>query len=376
MLYPDGTWKCFACTDGHGDVIDLFRVGEALTDRRDACRIMASQFLTPGESDEPRIDVPRRPDRQPNLNQAPNSEVAIPSWAISILATAHNAYRTALAHEPSILHYLRTKRGLSDATMARLQLGYADGHSLIPALRRAGEPAAVSNAEQMGLLSPTGRGEFFRQRILFPILNAAAEPTYLIGRATLPDQEPKYLNLPDTGILHRQPMLWGESKRGVIVVEGPMDLAAPLQWGFDQDYLLVTLLGVGYEAVLQHLLARCNGAVPIYVLLDQDNAGKRAALRLAEALIEVGFDCVFIVVDRDRFASARRVSFQLGAVVQPSEEQSQQLAQANQHLELVTQCIERGLITGVNWCRAKDPGELLLFADGEARFRQAVAKTP
>ena len=121
-------------------------------------------------------------------------------------------------------------------------------------------------------------------------------------------------------------MLWGEPKRGVIVLEGPMDLAAPLQWGFDQDYLLVTLLGVGYEAMLQQLLAWCGNSVPVYVLLDQDNVGKRAALRLAEALNEAGFNRVFIAVDRDRFASTKRAVLRLESLGQPTEEQSQQLA--------------------------------------------------
>jgi DNA primase len=79
------------------------------------------------------------------------------------------------------------------------------------------------------------------------------------------------------------PLCHGIAARGVIIVEGPFDLAALLQGGFAEAHLLIALLGTGHTRGLQLLHTVADG-LPIYVALDQDAPGQLAARKLADAL--------------------------------------------------------------------------------------------
>jgi DNA primase len=365
MLYPDGRWKCFACNDGHGDVIDLFRIGEGIADRRLACQMMQQQFLG-CSSNHPAGICQWRAAQSAHLQHAPAETRNTPAWAKAILKITITHYRSQLKQTDAITHYLKYQRGLTDNTIAVMQLGYANGHGLGCALWRAkgqvdcGNRSILSCASEMGLLLDAGKGEFFRERIVMPVFNANGEPVYLLGRATQAGQEPKYLNLPDSGVLHRQPMIWGKPTDGIVVVEGPMDLAPCLQWGLHERYLIVTLLGVGYEAVLTMLRKQCAGHTPLFVALDQDNPGKRAALALARSARSAGFCDVRVMVDRDRHATAKQQATEPIA------------ADAQAHLQWVKELLGLGVVIGVNWRSAKDPGDLLNSPKGEQLLLSAL----
>ena len=79
---------------------------------------------------------------------------------------------------------------------------------------------------------------------------------------------------------------------------------------------MIALLGVGHSAVLG-LLGTLPQGVPVLVCLDQDSAGKAGAAKLACALVERG-RTVSVVVDRDGYASAKRVVRELGARCGPA----------------------------------------------------------
>jgi 5S rRNA maturation endonuclease (ribonuclease M5) len=174
--------------------------------------------------------------------------------------------------------------------------------------------------------------------------------------------------MPNSDYVVRRPMVWGNPVKGVILVEGPMDVAALLQWGLDKDYLIVSLLGVGFEAVLSLAVNACTGK-PVILALDQDNAGKAAALKHAALLQEQGHVCR-VLVDRDRYDAARTCVEVLGKVGQGalSLEQVTELEIANQHVSLVRELRALKAVIGVNWQRAKDHAEMLPWPDGQACF--------
>ncbi len=367
MLYPDGRWKCFACNDGHGDVIDLFRIGEKLADRRHACQLMRQRFL----GNAPVTATRWREEQATCLKQAPSEKQETPPWAKAILAIAIKHYCSLLKQSESVTSYLKQKRGLSDDTLLKMRLGYASGDGLGQALWRArgqidcGNHSILSCATEMGLLLESGKGEFFRERITLPVFDANGEPIYLLGRASKVGQEPKYLNLPDSSVLHRQPMVWGKAVEGIILVEGSLDLAPCLQWGLHERYLIVTLLGVGYEAMLTMLQKQCTGNTPMFVLLDQDNPGKRAALSLVRSAKSAGFSNVYAAVDRDRYALAKQLATQ----------QTSKGGDARAHLRLVKELLKLDVVVGVNWHTIKDPGDLLNVSSGE-HLLLSVLKMP
>ncbi len=271
MLYEgDNHFHCFAC-GRHGSVIDLVALAEncGLTA---AIGMLKRRYLY-GETTQ----VPRqvlRPEPPKNLGKMTLPEVRC------ILNAAVRHYQQVLCARPAVLGYLKA-RGMSDRTTAFLRVGYSDGQSLARALHDAGMNLGM--AARVGLLSPYG--EAMRARVVFPVLEGD-DAVFLIGRTLQRDGEPKYLGLPD-GLAHKQPMRRGQPERGVIVVEGPFDYAALVQWGLDATFQLVALLGVGHTKAMSDL-ARTETKPRVLIALDQDRAGQDGALRLVSALTEHG----------------------------------------------------------------------------------------
>ena len=192
------------------------------------------------------------------------------------------------------LHYLHS-RDVTDATIERFGLGYApsrwDG-----LLRVAGQrqfPPGI--LERAGLALPGKRGHYdrFRDRLTFPIANLSGRTIAFGARALRADQEPKYLNSPESPIYHKSSVLYGlhadrEAIRrsGVaLVVEGYMDLIMLVQHGIEN---VVASSGTALTA------EQCRGlgryAQEMVLLFDGDAAGSAAALRGVETILGAGLE--------------------------------------------------------------------------------------
>ena len=333
-LAQDRFW-CFACNRG-GSVIDLVMLVEGL-EMRSACERLRDRYLI--DLPSTRSVTPVRLRDPPQQSPAPTSDEA---KAILGFAVAH--YQHQLNGAPRTLLYAR---GLTDDTITQMRIGFADGLSLMRALHQAGH--RLSLAQRIGLLSADGQGERLCERIVFPIFNASGDPVFLIGRATLDQQSPKYLGLVN-GLARKQPLMLGVPIQGEIVVEGPMDAAALAQWGLAHTYRIIAMLGTAHQATLtalNELAQRQSTHFPIYIALDQDIAGRSAALKLALTLREHDSAMqVQVLVDRDRHRRIRALARQ-GDV------------HAQHECGLVKALIKASVIHGVHWGEAKDPGELL-----------------
>jgi DNA primase len=152
------------------------------------------------------------------------------------------------------------------------------------------------------------RRERLRQRVVIPV-SRDGQSVYLMGRALRDHaQIPKFLGLDDTGPggAFKQAMRFGvETPHARTVwVEGCFDALALAQWGVDTVYRVVALLGTAHQQVLARLAlppTRDIGAAPDLIVLDQDMAGKRAALALRQTLVAAGRPAE-IVIDMARHA--------------------------------------------------------------------------
>src|ERR1035438_6081098 len=94
-------------------------------------------------------------------------------------------------------------RGITDEMVGRFRIGYApgDGQSLVRQFQGAGFDAdAVEKSGFIWMNAETQRPfDRFRRRIIFPISNDAGKVVAFAGRA-LGDDQPKYLNSPETAI--------------------------------------------------------------------------------------------------------------------------------------------------------------------------------
>jgi DNA primase len=210
---------------------------------------------------------------------------------------AASFYRRTLAGDDGkeARKYLE-KRLISPEAAIRFGLGYApkDWDRLFDYLRDRG----FSEAEiiRSGLCLPRknsgGAYDRFRHRLIFPILDVQERVIAFGGRALSPEDEPKYLNSPETALFQKGRMLYGLSwaaraaaaRKRILVVEGYFDLIRCHLAGIEET---VATLGTALTAVHLELLRR-RGIERVYLVFDSDSAGLTAALRSREIAANAG----------------------------------------------------------------------------------------
>lgn len=202
-------------------------------------------------------------------------------------------------------------RGLTGETIETFRIGYApEGWTGLKSHLTGKVPEA--QLVLSGLVArkeETGRTyDRFRDRVIFPIINLADEIIGFGGRL-LEAGEPKYLNSPETPAfskgdnLYALPLAKEAIRRDgcAILVEGYMDVIALHQAGIGQA---VATLGTGFTGGHVRLLKRFTDR--IVVNFDPDAAGRAAARRSCEVLLEHGFEIHVVALppgeDPDVFA--------------------------------------------------------------------------
>jgi DNA primase len=120
---------------------------------------------------------------------------------------------------------------------------------------------------------------------MFPIRDTEGRIVSFGARALGPNDQPKYLNGPQTPIFDKSTVLFGlhagmqaiRKERRAIVVEGYMDVVVPHQAGFQN---VVATLGTSITE--RHLKQLARLAPEICLALDPDAAGQNAVMRSAE----------------------------------------------------------------------------------------------
>lgn len=202
----------------------------------------------------------------------------------ALLVRAAQYYREQLKQAPSAIAYLK-QRGLSGAIVAHYGVGYAPpGWQHLDALFG---PEHAQDLVDAGLVIHTEEGkryDRFRARIMFPILDARGQVIGFGGRV-LDQEQPKYLNSPETPLFEKGRELYGltQARRGiraqgrVLVVEGYLDVLALAQFGV--DYAVATL-GTATSAI--HVQKLLRMADQVLFAFDGDQAGQNAARRALE----------------------------------------------------------------------------------------------
>jgi DNA primase len=209
-------------------------------------------------------------------------------------------------------------RGLTDEAVGRFRLGYApaDGQALTRHLAGAGyEPELL---EKSGLLVRDAERDRhydrFRRRIIFPIANDSGKVVAFAGRA-LGDEQPKYLNSPETPIYTKGRVLYHLDRAGpairkldyAILVEGYMDCIAVASSGIEN---VAACCGTSLTEGQIRLLARYSRRV--VVNYDPDSAGVAATERSLALLLEEGFEAKVLALpgglDPDSFIRKKGVA--------------------------------------------------------------------
>ena len=175
-------------------------------------------------------------------------------------------------------------RGLDEATVERWQLGYApdDWRALSDHLTARG--FTIPDLVEAGLVIEGDRGAYdrFRHRLIVPTRDQRRRLIGFGARALRPEDEPKYLNTPQTPLFDKSGSLYGIDQAfepirradRAIVVEGYMDVIAAHQFGFTNA---IASMGTALTEKQMALLKRFTRN--IVLALDADEAGSEATLR-------------------------------------------------------------------------------------------------
>ena len=207
---------------------------------------------------------------------------------------AQSLYRECLAVPGNPGAAYLERRGLDADTIERFALGFVPDRwdTVEGALRDARIPAEIG--EKAGLLAPRSSGGHYdrlRGRVTFPIQDVRGRVVGFGGRALGADQEPKYLNSPESPIFHKRSGFYGfpmalEPIRRLdraVVVEGYFDLIALQRAGVEG---VVATCGTALsEDHARNLRRRSRNVV---LLFDGDEAGQRAMERALEVLLPAG----------------------------------------------------------------------------------------
>jgi len=207
------------------------------------------------------------------------------------------------------------KRGIDDEIAEEFSIGYAP--SVWDELYRRAMDGGIGRDVLLALSlvvkqrAGSGYRDYFRNRIIFPIMSISRRTIGLAGRV-LNGSQPKYLNTAESPIYSKGRVLYGLSHsrdyirktKTAIIVEGYMDYLMLWKNGFKN---VCAVCGTSFTPDQAHLLARYANRV--YIINDGDRAGIRAAVRTADILLPEGLDVRLVVLpeneDPDSFVTKK-----------------------------------------------------------------------
>ncbi len=297
-------YKCFACGAG-GNAIDFVMnfhkmpFGEAL-------RYLAARAG---------IELTYRADRDRDPSGLGKEDL------VRANQLALKLYRRLLADETegAVAREVIAARKIDPAMVEAFQLGYAPDRrdAIEQALARANahraatgkQPAGSATGQTAGRDAPppieafiaagvvregrNGRSDLLRHRLVFPICDELGRPIAFGGRKIRDEDEPKYINSPESPLFHKSKSLYGihlakqsiVKSKVAIVTEGYTDVIACHAAGITN---VVATLGTALTREHATMLRRlCDTVV---LLFDGDTAGMRAADRGVEVFFSETID--------------------------------------------------------------------------------------
>ncbi len=213
-------------------------------------------------------------------------------------STADSFFKTILRnveHGQAARDVLRA-RGVSDAMIEQFHIGSSPDRwdGLVRTITSKGlDPRPFIDAGLLKRRDDGGSYDALRHRIIFPIMDAAGRVIAFGGRRIRNEDDPKYLNSPETRLFSKSATMYAlaqasrtiQTKQTTIITEGYMDAIACHQGGFANAVAtLGTSLTREHATILRRL---CHTVV---LLFDSDNAGQRAADRAAEIFFNETID--------------------------------------------------------------------------------------
>lgn len=282
-----GIFHCFVCGSG-GDVFSFVQKFHKM-DFREALEFLAEKFgvvLTPRKRADGSAPVAEGDDR---LSRGD---------LVTLNTGAAHFFRTVLAHPEhgKAARDVIERRGISREMVEQFMIGSSPDRWDGLVLKAKHEGWNERGLLELGLLKTRESGGVYdalRNRLVFPIQDQTGRVIAFGGRKINEEDEPKYLNSPETRLFDKSKTLYGlnhasrtiQLEKTAIITEGYTDVIACHQGGFTNAVAtLGTALTREHATVLRRL---CD---TIVLLFDGDEAGQRAADRAVEVFFAESID--------------------------------------------------------------------------------------
>jgi DNA primase len=274
-------YKCFGC-DAAGDVFKFVMDQEGLT-FPETLKLLAERYGIP----MPQRDYGDDPEARTRAALLEMHEIAAELYQKNLRGPNGTEARK----------YLES-RGVSKDALDEFRLGLSEvsGNQLADKLQRFG-PALL---EQSGLVLKRDNGTFFdrfRARLMFPIHNESGKLIAFGGRALRPQDEPKYLNSPETKLYKKSAILYNLHRAKInarkndrmILVEGYMDVIGVYSAGI-HEVVASSGTSLGHEQVraIKRQVSQQGNAGQIILNFDSDTAGARSTEKYIGILLSEG----------------------------------------------------------------------------------------
>jgi DNA primase len=279
-------YYCFGCQAGGNAIGFMMELGkQSFTE---VVLDLARRYQVPVQTLEPE----QRQELQRKLSQR--------EQLYEILAITASFYQHAL-NQPQgekALNYLKIDRGFSTETIQGFKLGYSpSGWETLSNYLIEQKHFSPQSIIAAGLIIPrkdeTSYYDRFRDRLMIPILDLRGRVIGFGGR-TLSDEQPKYLNSPETELFDKGNTLYGldRAKDSIsktdraVVVEGYFDVIALHAAGVTSA---VAALGTALSSARVKQLVKFTESKQIILNFDADKAGNIAAERAIGEVTELAY---------------------------------------------------------------------------------------
>jgi DNA primase len=279
-------YYCFGCQAGGNAITFLMELGkQSFTE---VVLDLARRYQVPVQTLEPE----QRQELQRRLSQR--------EQLYEIMAITANFYQHAL-NQPqgeTALAYLKEERAFSEETIQGFQLGYSPaGWETLSnyLIEQKNFPPQAIVAAGLAIARKDGNSYYdrFRDRLMIPIRDLRGRVIGFGGR-TLTDEQPKYLNSPETELFDKGNTLYGldRAKDAIsktdraVVVEGYFDVIALHAAGIDSA---VAALGTALSLAQVKQLVKFTESKQIILNFDADKAGNIAAERAIGEVTDLAY---------------------------------------------------------------------------------------
>lgn len=273
-------YKCFGCGEG-GNVINFIMKMENLS-FPEACKKLADTY---GITIESRSNFDEERQNRLNMMYQINREVAI-------------LYMNNLSKSKKALRYLKNRK-IPLESIKKFGLGYGKDSwdDVVNHLKKLNYDLEI--AHEAGIIGKNKSGnyyDYYRDRLIFPIIDTRSRVLGFGARALDPDNNPKYLNTSDSPIYYKGRNLYGlnmmnkrEKNPYIILVEGYMDVIS-----LNASGIPGTVASLGTALTIDQGKLLRDYTDNLYISYDGDEAGITATKRGLDIIHALDWDAKVI----------------------------------------------------------------------------------